>query len=157
VKVFLVTCCYDKLTKKGNLYNALRFHVSLTAHFGQISHLQKLMNNTMASGVKLATLSADLVDSHNRWLKDVVVRDHPCQMLKTLYTQLLVQECIEGLLRRIAWPTPTLLCAPATISGTLPSSSYCMQWHCENNVTIDFPIIADPKREVAIKCKPFLI
>ena len=27
-----------------------------------------------------------------------------------------------------------------------------VQSHCENNVTIDFPIIADPTREVAIKC-----
>jgi hypothetical protein len=27
----------------------------------------------VAAGVKLATLSADPVDSHNRWLKDVVV------------------------------------------------------------------------------------
>ncbi len=28
--------------------------------------------------------------------------------------------------------------------------------HCENNVTIDFPIIADPTREVAVKCAPLL-
>ena len=24
--------------------------------------------------------------------------------------------------------------------------------HCENNVTIDFPIIADPTREISVKC-----
>ncbi|KAK9856833.1 hypothetical protein WJX84_011901 [Apatococcus fuscideae] len=47
-------------------------------------------------GVKLATLSCDSVDSHSRWLSDVVA-------------------------------------------------------HCENKVTVDFPIIGDPSREIAVK------
>ncbi|KAA6427155.1 MAG: glutathione peroxidase, partial [Trebouxia sp. A1-2] len=62
----------------------------------EIGRLALKYKDLQKKGVKLATLSADPVESHNKWLEDVVA-------------------------------------------------------HCENNVTIDFPIIADPTREISVK------
>lgn len=62
----------------------------------EIGRLALKYGELTKKGVKLATLSADPVESHKKWLDDVVA-------------------------------------------------------HCENNVTIDFPIIADPTREISIK------
>lgn len=62
----------------------------------EIGRLALKYKDLQKKGVKLATLSADPVESHTKWLEDVVA-------------------------------------------------------HCENNVTIDFPIIADPTREISVK------
>ncbi|CAL5219368.1 g1188 [Coccomyxa viridis] len=62
----------------------------------EIGRLALKYKELTSKGVKIATLSADPVDSHSKWLNDVVA-------------------------------------------------------HCEKGVTIDFPIIADPTREIAVK------
>jgi 1-Cys peroxiredoxin 6 len=62
----------------------------------EIGRLALKYKDLESKGVKLATLSCDVVESHTAWLKDVVA-------------------------------------------------------HCENNITIDFPIIADPTREISVK------
>ncbi|EIE23512.1 glutathione peroxidase [Coccomyxa subellipsoidea C-169] len=62
----------------------------------EIGRLALKYDELKSKGVKLATLSCDPVESHTKWLDDVVA-------------------------------------------------------HCENKVTIDFPIIADPTREIAVK------
>mmetsp|Transcript_16749 Transcript_16749/g.50040 ORF Transcript_16749/g.50040 Transcript_16749/m.50040 type:complete len:250 (-) Transcript_16749:646-1395(-) len=62
----------------------------------EIGRLALKYKELHSKGVQLATLSCDPVESHTKWLEDVVA-------------------------------------------------------HCENNITIDFPIIADPTREISVK------
>ena len=83
------------------------------------------------------------MDSHSKWLNDVVAHCENGVSCKC-FAALLGAVCSAHIACLVWGPCCLLMQAQMA----MPWAS-CICWHAQ--VTIDFPIIADPSREIAVK------